>query len=459
MTSSFEKGGERILPAEGADARLSGFAGLLVRKILSLLKVGILTIELPGGLKVRHAGVQSGPRAAIKLNNWRLVRRLAMNGDIGLARSYTDGDWSSPDLTALFELGLANSAPLMDAISGSAPFRALNWFAHRVKANTRQGSRRNIEAHYDLGNDFYRLWLDSSMLYSSALYHSESLTLEEAQAAKVRRIIEKLDPVADSRVLEIGCGWGGLAASIARDSGAHVTGVTISPAQLGHAVDLVREQRLNKKVELRLQDYRDLTGSYDRIVSIEMIEAVGRGFIPGYFEMLRARLKPGGRCVLQVITIAEDRFAAYCRRPDFIQRYIFPGGFLPTKSLLRDEIERVGLKLTETETFGGSYALTLAGQNAAVRKEDVVGQLTANGMGNVTAGTLDINNFGVLTLPTGQANMGTYTSVVAAGSSARTTMLLSPTRNLVLYFVSPTQVYALDTDTTGAAIGSLYKQF
>jgi len=359
MTSSLEKGGERLLPIDAADAPLTGFAGIFVRKILSLLKSGTLTIELPGGSRVRHSGARVGPVAAIKLHNWRLIRRVALNGDIGLARSYIDGDWSSPDLTALFDLGLVNSAPLMEAISGSSPFRALNWLAHRLNANTRQGSRRNIEAHYDLGNDFYRSWLDSSLLYSSALYHSEDVTLEDAQVAKTQRIIDKLDVDAKASVLEIGCGWGGLATSIARQTGAHVTGVTISPAQLGHAKELARAAGLNDKIDLRLQDYRDITGAFDRIVSVEMLEAVGREFIPRYFEILRSRLRPGGRAVLQVITIAEDRFAAYCRRPDFIQRYIFPGGFLPTKSLLRQEIERVGLTLTETEAFGGSYALTL----------------------------------------------------------------------------------------------------
>ena len=359
MTPSLEEGGEGIFPAEAIDGQLTGFTGILVRKILSLLKSGVLTIELPGGMRVRHAGARPGPAAAIKLHSWRLIRRLALNGDIGLARSYVDGDWSTPDLTALFDLGLVNSAPLMDAISGSPPFRALNWLAHRLKANTRQGSRRNIEAHYDLGNDFYRTWLDASMSYSSALYRSEDMTLEDAQAAKTRRIIEKLDVDPNACVLEIGCGWGGLAASIARQTGAHVTGVTISPAQLARAKELTREEGLEGKVELRLQDYRDLAGVFDRIVSIEMLEAVGREFIPRYFEILRSRLRPGGSAVLQVITIAEDRFAAYCQRPDFIQRYIFPGGFLPTKTLLRDEIERAGLKLTESEAFGGSYALTL----------------------------------------------------------------------------------------------------
>ncbi len=359
MTSSIGDSGETLGATDLAVERLGGVAGMLVRKILSPLKVGTLRIELPSGAKVRHAGAKSGPRADIKLHNWRLIRRVALHGDIGLANSYVDGDWSCPDLTALFELGLANSAPMMEAISGSAPFRAYNWLAHRLNANTRKGSRRNIEAHYDLGNEFYRLWLDTGMMYSSALYTSPSLTLEEAQAAKMRRIIEKLDLAESPSVLEIGCGWGGLANAIARQSNAHVTGVTISPSQLEIAAKLTRSTALETRVDLRLQDYRDIEGRFDRIVSIEMIEAVGREFIPRYFETIRDKLKPGGLCLLQAITIAEDRFATYCKRPDFIQRYIFPGGFLPTKTLMRESIERAGLKLSAVETFGASYALTL----------------------------------------------------------------------------------------------------
>ena len=277
----------------------------------------------------------------------------------GVAKAYFDNDWSSADLTALFELAALNGARFMDAIEGSAPFRLFNWLAHRAKANTRRGSRRNIEAHYDLGNEFYRLWLDAKMIYSSAIFGSTSATLEQAQEAKLQRIVDRLQLAGGDSVLEIGCGWGGLATTIAQDSAARVTGVTISPAQLDNARALVQQQALEDRVELRLQDYRDVKGRFDRIVSIEMVEAVGREFMPKYFETIRERLKPGGLCVLQAITIAEDRFADYCRRPDFIQRYIFPGGFLPSKTFLRETIEQAGLKLTAVENFGGSYALTL----------------------------------------------------------------------------------------------------
>jgi cyclopropane-fatty-acyl-phospholipid synthase len=343
----------------GMAGKLAGIAGFALGKVLSLVEVGRLVIELPSGAKLERIGAQPGPQAQVKLNNWRALRRLALKGDVGLATAYFDNDWSSPDLTALFELAALNGVRFMEAIEGSAPFKLINWLAHRAKANTRRGSRRNIEAHYDLGNEFYRLWLDAKMIYSSALFRPANATLEQAQDAKLQRIVESLQLAGEDRVLDIGCGWGGLAAKIAQDSAARVTGVTISPAQLDSARALVHEKSLNDRVELRLQDYRDVEGRFDRIVSIEMVEAVGREFMPKYFDTIRERLKPGGLCVLQAITIAEDRFAAYCRRPDFIQRYIFPGGFLPSKTLLREVIERAGLKLTAVENFGDSYALTL----------------------------------------------------------------------------------------------------
>jgi cyclopropane-fatty-acyl-phospholipid synthase len=353
-------------PPESTDAEsgakpwsAGNLAGFALGKILSLIEVGRLVIELPSGAKLERIGACEGPRAEVKLNNWRALRRLAFGGDVGVATAYFENDWSTSDLTALFELAALNGQRFMDALGGSAPFRAFNWLAHRAKANTKRGSRRNIEAHYDLGNEFYRLWLDAKMIYSSAIFAPANATLEQAQEAKLQRIVDRLQLAGGDSVLEIGCGWGGLAATIAQNSAARVTGVTISPAQLDSARALVQEKSLEDRVELRLQDYRDISGRFDRIVSIEMVEAVGREFMPRYFDMIRERLTPGGLCVLQAITIAEDRFADYCRRPDFIQRYIFPGGFLPSKTFLRETIEQAGLKLTAVENFGGSYALTL----------------------------------------------------------------------------------------------------
>jgi cyclopropane-fatty-acyl-phospholipid synthase len=339
-------------------ARRAGATGFALAKVLSFAERGRLAILLPSGARIDHVGARPGPNAEVRLHRWRVLRRLALQGDIGFAMSYVDGDWSSPDLAALIEFAALNDSKFLTALAGAAPFRLFNWLAHRMRSNTRAGSRRNIRAHYDLGNDFYRLWLDAKMIYSSAIYETPQATLEDAQERKLQRIVDCLQLSGGENVLELGCGWGALAARIAA-KGARVTGVTLSPAQLDKARGVARDEELENRLDLRLEDYRDVRGRFDRIVSVEMIEAVGRENLPKYFEILRQRLRPGGLCVLQAITIAEERFADYCRRPDFIQRHIFPGGFLPTKTLLRETLERAGLRLASMETFGESYALTL----------------------------------------------------------------------------------------------------
>ncbi len=342
--------------AAGAGARLGRYA---LKKFLSVVHVGRVCIELPGGDRIEHVGEKPGPVADIKFNNWRALRRMFVQGDIGFATGFLDGDWTSSDVSALIELGARNDSRLMDALAGMLPFRFLNRIAHRGNDNTKTGSRRNIIAHYDLGNEFYRLWLDRRMMYSSAIFHRRDATLDEAQGAKLARIVEKLEISPASSILEIGSGWGGLAAALARAGAEKVTSLTISPAQLAEARARVECENVGDRVEFRLQDYRDVDGRFDRIVSIEMIEAVGKKFMSKYFETIRDRLKPEGICVLQAITIAEERFVDYCRRPDFIQRFIFPGGFLPSKTFLREAAERAGLKLVAAENFGESYALTL----------------------------------------------------------------------------------------------------
>jgi cyclopropane-fatty-acyl-phospholipid synthase len=338
--------------------RSAGLAGFSLRRMLRLVERGRATIILPSGATIDHVGARPGPRAELRLHRWRALPRLALEGDIGFALSYVDGDWSTPDLAALIQLAAVNNKRRFKALMGLAPFRLFFWLAHKARSNTRAGSRRNIKAHYDLGNDFYRLWLDDNMIYSSALYETPQATLEEAQERKLQCIVERLRLRQGDGVLELGCGWGALAARVAA-AGARVTAVTLSPAQLERARAIAREQRLETRLDFRLEDYRDVDGCFDRIVSIEMIEAVGREYLPKYFDLIRRSLKPGGFCVLQAITIAEERFANYCRRPDFIQRYIFPGGFLPTKTLLRETLERAGLRLASIESFGDSYALTL----------------------------------------------------------------------------------------------------
>lgn len=233
-------------------------------------------------------------------------------------------------------------------------------FRHALNRNTRRGSRRNIAAHYDLGNDFYRLWLDPSMTYSSAIYSAPGETLDQAQRNKLDRVTELLGLSGGERVLEIGCGWGALAGHMIQRADCHVTGLTLSTEQLSYAQRQLTERGYAGKSDLRLQDYRDESGTYDRVVSIEMLEAVGEAYWPTFFANLRQRLDPQGAAVLQVITIDQSRFESYRRRPEFIQRYIFPGGMLPTTEILEQLVAKSGLRLTSSEFFGDSYAQTLA---------------------------------------------------------------------------------------------------
>jgi cyclopropane-fatty-acyl-phospholipid synthase len=339
-------------------ARRGGWAGrFFLTRLLRQLALGRLTIRLPSGEELVGEGLEPGPDATLLLHRGRAVRQLLLGGDVGFAEAYMDGDWSSPDLTALIELAARNQDALGDGITGTAAMRLLNRVLHGTRANTRSGSRRNIVSHYDLGNDFYETWLDRGMSYSSALYTAPQQSLEEAQTIKQDRILQLMDLTGGEDVLEIGCGWGGLAERILA-RGCKVTGLTLSPAQLAYA-----QQRLapaGAVADLRLQDYRDVSQRYDRIVSIEMLEAVGVKYWPTYFNKLRECLCPGGVAVLQVITIADRKFDAYLRSPDFIQRYIFPGGMLPTPTIMAAQIDQASLALDSVETFGLSYARTLA---------------------------------------------------------------------------------------------------
>ena len=342
-------------PGAGGGGPLRKLLARLLRKVSH----GALSVQLPDGARIEGHGAAAGPQAAITLNRWRPLARLLLQGDLGLAASHRDGDWSTPDLSALLEFGIRNEASWGRVLEGS-------WFARRLgdlfrasRANTRRGSRRNIAFHYDMGNDFYAQWLDPALIYSSALYARGDESLEAAQAAKIERIVALLDLQPGATVLEIGCGWGALAAALAKRHGARVTGLTLSTEQLAHAQAQVRAQGL-VDVDLRLQDYRDVDGRYDRIVSIEMLEAVGERYWPLYFDTLRERLAPGGSGVLQVITIADGYFDRYRGSTDFVQRFIFPGGKLPSVSAMAAQAERAGLRLQTAESFGASYALTLA---------------------------------------------------------------------------------------------------
>ena len=356
------------LPTEkqrrGMAASLASCAGWPLRRLLLRLlgsvRSGSLAVELPGGEHIEGRGTAPGPQASIRLHRWRPLLRLLLQGDLGLAESYRDGDWSSPDLTALLEFGIRNEANWGRALEASWPARWLTRLFHLRRANSRRGSRQNISFHYDMGNDFYAQWLDPELIYSSALYTVGDESLEAAQAAKLDRIVALLDVPDDAKVLEIGCGWGALALALARKHRASVTGLTLSTEQLAHANQRVADAGLTHAVDLRLQDYRDVQGEYDRIVSIEMLEAVGERYWPVYFETLRQRLRPDGSAVLQVITIADDYFEHYRRGTDFIQRFIFPGGMLPSVSVMQAQAAQVGMRLETAVSFGDSYGITLA---------------------------------------------------------------------------------------------------
>jgi len=348
--------------ASGIAALLAWPLRRLLVRLLGHVACGTIEIVLPGGERLAGRGAMPGPHAVIALGRWRPLRRLALAGDIGLAESYRDGDWSTPALTALLEFGIRNEASWGGTLEASWPARAVFRAIHAARANTRRGSRENIAFHYDLGNEFYAQWLDPTLTYSSALYRDDAQSLEDAQATKLERVTEllRLSSLApDAQVLEIGCGWGATALHLARRHPARLVGLTLSEQQLVHAQRRAEVEGAAGQVDLRLQDYRDVTGAFDRIVSIEMLEAVGERYWPVYFETLRDRLRPEGLAVLQVITIADAHFDKYRRGADFIQRFIFPGGMLPSPGALRIEAERAGLTLHAAELFGTSYAATL----------------------------------------------------------------------------------------------------
>ncbi len=332
----------------------------VIGRLLEGVRHGTLHLELPDGKRLEARGALPGIEATLVLHRWRPLLQLLARGDLGLALSYRDGDWSTPDLVALLQFGAANEAHWGSALQGRAWARGLARLAHARRGNSRRGSRDNIAFHYDLGNRFYAQWLDPSMLYSSALYTTGNESLEQAQAQRLDHILALMDTPAQAEVLEIGIGWGALATALAERHGAKVTGLTLSTEQLAFAQQRAQDAGQAARMDLRLQDYRDVQGRYDRIVSIEMVEAVGEAYWPTYFDTLRQRLKPGGHAVLQAITIADAHFAQYRSGADFIQHCIFPGGMLPSPGALRAQAERAGLQLREERCFGASYAATLA---------------------------------------------------------------------------------------------------
>ena len=353
MRSNTAPGSRAPTPAMPAAART-------VFALLRRLEVGSLTVQLPDG-SVQSFGQQAQPHGTLALRNWKPFSAALKSGDIGFAESYIAGDWTSSNLTDLLRLLIRNREVIDRAIFGSWWGVALYRIKHLLKRNTRGNSKKNIHAHYDLGNSFYTLWLDESMNYSSALFGGDlAQSTTAAQNAKVRRALTEVGAAAGARILEIGCGWGALAEMAARDFGAQLSGVTLSTEQLDFARLRMQRLGLSERVDLRLQDYRDISDApFDAICSIEMLEAVGQEFWPTYFQTVARLLKPGGRACIQSIVIADTLFERYLRNTDFIQQYIFPGGCLPSPSALRAQAQAAGLEVVNELAFGHDYAETL----------------------------------------------------------------------------------------------------
>ncbi len=331
----------------------------MICRRLSGLTHGRLTLVFPGGQEYVLQGAENGPHGVISINRGRLVRRLLTGGNMGFARAYMDGDWDSPDISTLIEVALANEHNWLSLSEPSRLVAAIDYLRHRLRRNSKAGSRRNIAFHYDLGNDFYRAWLDETMTYSSALFTRPGETLAEAQNAKYDRIVEELNIGPDDHVLEIGCGWGGFAEYAMAKTGCRVTGLTLSQEQASFARNRLAKAGLSAQSDIRLEDYRDCQGQFSKIVSIEMFEAVGEENWPTYFRRVRELLAPGGKAVVQVITIDEARFDEYRRNADFIQTYIFPGGMLPSITAFREAASAQGLTTTDELRFGKDYDRTL----------------------------------------------------------------------------------------------------
>jgi cyclopropane-fatty-acyl-phospholipid synthase len=348
-----------------APARTASAPSQSARLVLSLLQritVGSLTVHDPQGVISQFGKEMTEPAVVVRLHNWNMLEAALKNGDIGFAETYMDGDWTCDNLSGLIELMCLNRAAMESAIYGSWWGRLAYRVKHFLNRNTRAQAQKNIQAHYDLGNDFYKLWLDRSMTYSSALFSAPTQSLYDAQLAKYQRIIDTLQLRANDKVLEIGCGWGGFAEQ-ATETGAHVTGLTLSPEQRDYATARLQyglqAAAPRGTAHFLLQDYRDTIGQYDHIVSIEMFEAVGEAFWGDYFKALKRNLKPGGRAMVQSIVIDDALFERYRVGTDFIQQYVFPGGMLPSPSVFRSEAAKAGLQVVGAHAFGRDYARTL----------------------------------------------------------------------------------------------------
>ena len=320
---------------------------------------GRVDMILPDGRHFRAEGRDAGHVAELHVHNADLFARLIREGDLGFCEAYMDGWWSTPDLQAFMDLVHDDAEEMYDGFPGQRFVRAYEQLRFWLQSNSKRQARKNISYHYDLGNDFYGLWLDDTMTYSSAKFESGQEPLEKAQEQKYASMIDQMGAQAGDHVLEIGCGWGGFAQYAARERGIKVTGLTISQEQFNYATDRIEKAGLSDMVTFKLQDYRDETGTYDGVASIEMFEAVGEKYWPVYFDTLRDRLKPGRNATLQIITVHDARWEVYKRGVDFIQKYIFPGGMLPSPTVLRQQVEKAGLRVAHSIEFGESYSQTL----------------------------------------------------------------------------------------------------
>ena len=327
--------------------------------LVGKLNSGRVDFVLPDGRRFRAEGKCPGPVAEITINNPEVFARLIREGDLGFSDAYLDEWWTTPDLQTFMDFIHADNDDMYDGFSGIAIVRAWEKVRFWFQSNSKRQALKNISHHYDLGNDFYSLWLDDTMTYSSALFNTGQESLENAQIAKYASMIDQMGVKPGDHVLEIGCGWGGFAEYAAKERGLKVTGLTISKEQLLYAQKRIKNKGLEDKVDLTLQDYRDEKGVYDGVASIEMFEAVGEKYWPIYFETIKHCLKPGRQATLQIITVHDARWDVYRKSVDFIQKYIFPGGMLPSPTVLKQEVTKAGLRVQHSIEFGKSYSQTL----------------------------------------------------------------------------------------------------
>ena len=328
-------------------------------KMLERLDVGSLTLTLPNQEKLAFEGKNKGVLADLQVNNWSAFGKILQSGDIGVAEAYRDGWIESSNMLNVLLLALANETSLNKAMYGNFLGTLLYRVKHWLNRNTKANSQKNIHAHYDIGNNFYRLWLDESMTYSSAYFAQGQQELQQAQYAKYDRLLQQLNIKAGDHILEIGCGWGAFAEYAASKYGCFVTGISLSKEQLAYANNRIKNSAVKSKIHFEYRDYRDIKGTYDAIVSIEMLEAVGEAWWPSYFDKIAHCLRQGGKAAIQTITIANHRFEDYRAKTDFIQQYIFPGGMLPSPQKLMQHSQEAHLKVIDYMDFGLDYALTL----------------------------------------------------------------------------------------------------